>query len=442
MLDRDRVGQMPRLAAHHQRLLIMTMLADLLASVFDRRKVRPISARQGDKPLVELASDLVGGAGEAAELASAAAILSGYASLDDGGKLTFFRMMAVEMNIVPDKVRQALDAYEAAPSRVTYRDFASAAEPPRQELIRRLNRVPGATGSLVRMRADLLRLGKGEPDLEALDLDFRHLLSSWFNRGFLVLRPISWESPAHVLEKIIAYEAVHAIDSWEDLRRRLEPTDRRCFAFFHPAMPDEPLIFVEVALMRGIAQSIQTLLSGGRDVRPAEEADTAVFYSISNCQPGLAGISFGNSLIKQVAADLSQELPELRTFVTLSPLPGFAKWLAENGIDAEATDGALLCALGAHYLVHAKDRSGMPVDPVARFHLGNGAIVHQVHADADTSAKGKGQSAGLMVNYLYDLGRVSQNHELFAEKGEIAQSPEIRARLSAAEKVLQTGKTA
>lgn len=420
----------------------MTMLADLLASVFDRGKVRPISSRQGEKSLAELARDLVGSAGEASGLASASAILSGYASLGDAGKLAFFRMLAVEMNISADKVRHALDAYEAAPSQVTYRDFAAAAEPPRQELIRRLNRVPGATGSLVHMRADLLRLGKGEPGLEALDLDFRHLFASWFNRGFLVLRPISWESPAHVLEKIIAYEAVHAIDSWDDLRRRLEPADRRCFAFFHPAMPDEPLIFVEVALMQGIAQSIQTLLSEGRDVRRAEEADTAVFYSISNCQPGLAGISFGNSLIKQVAADLSQELPELRTFVTLSPLPGFAKWLAETAIDASTADGTLLCACAAHYLVHVKDRGGMPVDPVARFHLGNGAIVHQVHADADTSAKGKRQSAGVMVNYLYDLGRVAQNHELFVTKGEIARSLQIRALCAAAEKALQPGKKA
>jgi len=419
----------------------MTMLADLLASVFDRRRVRPVSARQSGGTLAELAHELVGGAGEASGLATAAAILSGYAALDDAGKGAFFRMLAVEMNIDPDKVREALDIYETTPSKDTYRDFATAAEPPRQELIRRLNRVPGATGALVRMRADLLRLGRGEPDLEALDLDFRHLLASWFNRGFLVLRPISWESPAHVLEKIIAYEAVHAIDSWDDLRRRLEPADRRCFAFFHPAMPDEPLIFVEVALMRGIAQSIQTLLAEDREVRPAEEADTAVFYSISNCQPGLAGISFGSSLIKQVAADLSLELPDLRTFVTLSPLPGFAAWLAETAPDISAADGQLLCALGAHYLVHAKGRNGMPIDPVARFHLGNGAIVHQVHADADTSAKGWGQSAGLMVNYLYDLGRVAQNHERFAATGEIAMSPQIRTLCALAEKTIQPGKT-
>jgi malonyl-CoA decarboxylase len=323
------------------------MLAALRATVFDRRKVRPVPARPDGKALSELACELFGGADEASGLDSAAAILSGYASLDDAGRLAFFRMMAVEMNISPDKVRQALDAYEALPSKITRRDCETAAEPPRQELIRRLKRVPGATGGVV-----------------------------------------------------------------------------------------------EVALMRGIARSIQALLAEGREVRPAEEADTAVFYSISNCQPGLAGISFGNSLIKQVAADLSHELPELRTFVTLSPLPGFAKWLAENGIDAGAADGALLCALGAHYLVHAKYRSGMPVDPVARFHLGNGAIVHQVHAWADTSAKGKDQSAGVMVSYLYDLDCVAQNHERFATKGEIALSSQVRALCAVAEKALQPAKKA
>lgn len=420
----------------------MTMLASLLASVFDRRRLRQVPARQSEKSLAELALGLVREAGEGSGLTSAAAILSGYALLDDVGKLSFFRMLAVEMNISPDKVRQALAAYETTPSKDTYREFATAAEPPRQELIRRLNRVPGATGALVRMRADLLRLGKGEPDLEALDLDFRHLLASWFNRGFLVLRPISWESPAHVLEKIIAYEAVHAIDSWDDLRRRLEPTDRRCFAFFHPAMPDEPLIFVEVALMQGIANSIQALLAENRVVKPAEEADTAVFYSISNCQPGLAGISFGNSLIKQVAADLSLELPQLRTFVTLSPMPGFSRWLAEIGLDESGTDRHALSSLGAHYLVHVKERNGMPIDPVARFHLGNGAIVHQVHVDADTSAKGRRQSAGLMVNYLYDLGKVAQNHERFVAKNEIALSPQIHALCALATNTLQLRKTA
>jgi malonyl-CoA decarboxylase len=311
----------------------------------------------------------------------------------------------------------------------------AVSEPPRQELIRRLNQVPGATKALVAMRADLLRLGRGDDALEALDLDFRHLFASWFNRGFLVLRPINWQSPAHILEKIIAYEAVHAIDSWEDLRLRLEPSDRRCFAFFHPAMPDEPLIFVEVALTKGVPGSIQALLAADRDLIEDEKADTAVFYSISNCQEGLASISFGNSLIKQVAADLSLELPKLSTFVTLSPIPGLARWLAAEGHDAGVLEADQLLAFAAHYLVEAKRGDGLPLDPVARFHLGNGALVHKVHGRADLSEKGLGQSHGVMVNYLYDLKRVSQNHERFATSHDVAASAEIRSQSAAALKI-------
>ena len=276
------------------------------------------------------------------------------------------------------------------------------------------------------MRADLLRLGEKEPELQALDLDFRHLFASWFNRGFLVLRPINWESPAHILEKIIAYEAVHAIDSWDDLRRRLEPADRRCFAFFHPSMPDEPLIFVEVALNKGIPRSVQALLAEDRAAMPAEEADTAVFYSISNCQAGLASISFGNSLIKQVASDLSAELSGLNTFVTLSPIPGLAKWLKQVGLTWDTNEPENMQALAAHYLLNAKSRDGLPFDPVARFHLGNGAIVHAVHADADISDKGRVQSGSTMVNYLYDLSRVAQNHENFATTREVVATSEVR----------------
>ena len=337
------------------------------------------------------------------------------------------------MDIDPQQVRDTLQAYEAEPGKASYRAYMSAAEPPRQELIRRLNMLPGATGRLVQMRADLLRLGKGDPALAALDLDFRHLFASWFNRGFLVLRRISWESPAHILEKIIAYEAVHAIDSWDDLRRRLEPADRRCFAFFHPAIPDEPLIFVEIALTRGVAGSVQALLSEERDAIPAEAADTAVFYSISNCQAGLANISFGNSLIKQVAADLSLELPGLKTFVTLSPIPGLMGWLAKERAEGDLSDDQLR-ALAARYLVAAKRPDDRPLDPVARFHLGNGALVHKVHAQADLSDKGLRQSGGVMVNYLYDLAKVSQNHERYAATHAVAVSSEIRSLAATAEK--------
>lgn len=405
----------------------MTILADILSTVFERRHRALPSNGRDERSVEQLCKALVGSTGEISGVAVAGRILDRYEALDDEGKLAFFRHVAKKLNIDPDRVSAALLAYGAAATRTTYAEFMSAAEPPRQELIRRLNQAPGATERLVRMRADLLRLNAKEPALQALDLDFRHLFSSWFNRGFLVLRPISWESPAHILEKIIAYEAVHAIDSWDDLRRRLEPSDRRCFAFFHPAMPDEPLIFVEVALTVGIPGSVQQLLAEDRAPLSSDKADTAVFYSISNCQAGLAGVSFGNSLIKQVASDLSVQLPGIKTFVTLSPIPGLGKWLNANNLSVSPGDSERVRHLAARYLLTAKRGDGMVLDPVERFHLGNGAIVHQVHAGADTSPKGQAQSAGAMVNYLYDLSKVTQNHERFANDLEIAASTEMRA---------------
>ena len=402
-------------------------LSDLLSTVFARRYRRRMPLQSDRRSLSALADDLVGTRGEISGLAIAVDILSRFEIMDDAQKLEFFHYLATAMNIDPASVRRTLEAYEKTPSKASYRAFASAAEPARQEMVRRLNRVPGATGALVRMRADLLRIGRGVPDLEVLDLDFRHLFSSWFNRGFLVLRPINWESPAHILEKIIAYEAVHAIDSWDDLRRRLEPTDRRCFAFFHPSMPDEPLIFVEVALNKGIPASVQRLLAQDRKARPEAEADTAVFYSISNCQPGLASISFGNSLIKQVASDLAAELTGLTTFVTLSPIPSLTKWLALENHAWDSEQPRQMKALAADYLLNAKAQDGLPADPVARFHLGNGAIIHAVHADADISENGRSQSGGAMVNYLYDLRDVSQNHEAFVSTKDVAATPDVQA---------------
>jgi len=376
----------------------VTMLADLLSTVFERRMGMIGPATADARSTTDLAEALVGSDGEISGQQLARLILE-----------------------------------------QTYQGFAQAAEPKRQELIRRLNSVPQATGELVSMRADLLKLTKSDAALAALDFDFQHLFSSWFNRGFLVLRPITWESPAHVLDKIIAYEAVHAIDSWDDLRRRLAPEDRRCFAFFHPAMADEPLIFVEVALTKGIPNSVQDLLSEERDSIIASEADTAVFYSISNCQAGLANISFGNSLIKQVAMDLSLALPGLKTYVTLSPIPGLNAWLAEHEIDPKAQDEPALRALAAHYLLEAKRQSGAPRDAVARFHLGNGAQIHKIHASADVSEKGMAQSSGVMVNYLYDLAKVSQNHERFAATGKISAASEIRSLSAAGKKLLAEG---
>ncbi len=406
-------------------------LADLLTTVFERRYRSKASDSVDGRPIEALVTDLIGATGEVSGVTMARQILSRYEAMTDAEKLDFFRYLATGLAVSAKDVRSALELYEQGQSKASYRSFLAAVEPPRQELIRRLNQVPDATRVLVGMREDLLRLSGGEDALQALDLDFRHLFASWFNRGFLVLRPISWESPARLLEKITVYEAVHAIDSWDDLRRRLEPADRRCFAFLHPVMPDEPLIFVEVALTKGVPGSVQALLAENREMIEAETADTAVFYSISNCQAGLAGISFGNSLIKQVAADLALELPGLKTFVTLSPIPGLTRWLAAEGIDYDPADNDTMRGLAARYLMTAKRRDGLPLDPVARFHLGNGALVHQVHAGADLSDKGQEQSAGVMVNYLYDLEKVTQNHEGFASNRSIASSPEIRS-LSAA----------
>jgi malonyl-CoA decarboxylase len=323
------------------------------------------------------------------------------------------------------------------------------AEPRRQELIRRMNLAPRGTSQLVAMREDLLTAMKADPALAVADADFRHLFGSWFNRGFLTLQRIDWSTPAHILEKIIRYEAVHAITSWDDLRLRLEPADRRCFAFFHPALAGEPLIFVEVALTRDVPSSIAPLLSIARVPVAPERASTAVFYSISNCQRGLRGISFGNFLIKQVAEDLKRELPSLNTFVTLSPVPGLCRWFATLRSQNDMPDSALASALGeidppgwhrtpsrvlreslsraaVRYLFQAKDATGKPIDSVARFHLGNGARLERLNWMGDVSENGLAQSAGFMVNYLYDLAAVQHNHEAFANHGEIVASPEMR----------------
>jgi malonyl-CoA decarboxylase len=313
-----------------------------------------------------------------------------------------------------------------------------------------MNLAPRGTSQLVRMREDLLTAMKEDASLTLVDSDFRHLFASWFNRGFLSLQRIDWSTPAHILEKIIRYEAVHAISSWDDLRLRLEPPDRRCFAFFHPALSGEPLIFVEVALTQGVPSSIAPLLSSARVPLMPDRATTAVFYSISNCQRGLRGISFGNFLIKQVAEDLRRELPSLNTFVTLSPLPGFGRWLPTiRGENDGSIDAGLVTALAeldrsdwhrapsrtlrealsraaVRYLFEEKDSSGKPIDSVARFHLGNGARLERLNWMGDVSQNGLAQGAGFMVNYLYDLAAVERNHEVFANHGEIVAGPDMQ----------------
>lgn len=402
----------------------MSMMMELLSSVFERR-YRPISKDEMDnRSISTLLDKLIQATGEDSKVLLATQVLDRFELMDDQEKCDFFIHLSTTMDIEPDKIEKALAIFREQPSRKNYQNYLDAVDPNRQEIIRRLNQVSGATEKLVNMRADLLKFLPQSDSLSLLDLDFRHLFSSWFNRGFLVLRPINWETPANILEKIIAYEAVHAIDSWDDLRLRMQPEDRCCFAFFHLSMPDEPLIFVEVALTQGIANSVQDVLSDAREVVSANEADTAVFYSISNCQQGLSSISFGNSLIKQVVAELAETFPNLKNFVTLSPIPGLMNWVKAVGLEQQV-DLDDMRPLAAHYLMNAKISNGKPVDPVARFHLNNGAKIHGIHNEADTSAKGIEQSGKAMVNYLYDLKTVSANHEKFAAEGRIFAAQEV-----------------
>ena len=404
----------------------MIFFADILSSLFDRKLGLANRVEDDNKPIDDLCQALLSSRGDVSGMSLAQLILDRYADLDDDDKLAWFLLLANDMDVPAEVAIAAIKAYQDAPSAKNYEVMTAAVEPARLQLIRRLNQTHDATAKLVAMREDLIRFLPEHTDLGKLNVDFKHLFASWFNRGFLVLRPINWSSPAHILEKIITYESVHEIENWDDLRRRLQPDDRRCFAFFHPAMPDEPLIFVEVALTKGTPNSIQSVLLENRDAMAAEKADTAAFYSISNCQAGLAGISFGNSLIKTVVQHLLRELPQICNFVTLSPIPGLVKWLRETGnFDADATAETHM-QLAAHYLLNVKHHRGQPHDPVARFHLNNGALVGAVHANADKSKNGMAQSCGVMVNYRYDLSRISENHEAFANQQTVIAEKSVK----------------
>lgn len=412
-------------------------LTDILSTLFERGA----SALRTDdgRDIFELCRALLSEEGDVSGQKIAAGVLSQYRDLSAEEKTQFFNFLNDELDIDATALAPLALHYASAPTTDLFTRLSHAAEPKRQELLRRLNQPPGATAELVSMRTELLRQMKVNPDLARTDFDFAHLLRSWFNRGFLVLKQINWDTPARILDKIVAYEAVHQINDWDDLRRRLYPPDRRCFAFFHPSMPDEPLIFVEVALTESIPSSIDAVLQEDRSPLAAEDARVAVFYSISNCQRGLAGISFGNLLIKQVVAELALEFPHLSEFVTLSPIPGFMNWLkskpdddspAEAIIQGTATDEDIRI-MAARYLVLARREDNSPIDPVARFHLGNGAEVHDVHANADLSENGQRQSSGAMVNYRYDLTKTESNHESFARNAEIATSKVVRALTTA-----------
>jgi malonyl-CoA decarboxylase len=414
---------------------------------------------------------LAGRGGEASARGNAAQLGRDYLDLNEDGRLRFFQLLAEEYGVDRDGLNQAMDAVRAADSSPAA--YARAVEKlrqclqsPRTHLFRQFNSLSNGIKFLVDMRADLRSQLGGHPELRPVDAELRSLLSAWFDAGFLELRHVTWAAPADLLEKLIAYEAVHEITSWTDLKNRLE-SDRRCYAFFHPNMPDEPLIFVEVALVDGMAGNVQALLDEAAPTGNPEDANTAIFYSISNAQRGLSGVSFGDFLIKQVVDDLLHELPNLKTFATLSPIPGFREWLDSRFVagaellnhDQEAQLAALagdtggtaplqalldrphwhqdeditsvlqpiLQHLAAGYLLYQRrEGAGTALDPVAHFHLSNGAQVERINWLADSSERGLGQSAGMMVNYLYALDQIEDNHEAYVTGGEIPASSAVR----------------
>lgn len=358
---------------------------------------------------------------ETAELSLAEQFVKRFASLDETGVDTFLAFLLDELGPNATSVERAIAEYQATPGAPQLADLADVLESPRLTLFRRVNHSPNGISCLLDVRSALRDRRTSNPELRPVERDLTHLLSSWFNRGFLELRRLDWTTPAHILEKLIEYEAVHEIQGWSDLQRRLAP-DRRAFGFFHPSLPNEPIIFVQVALTAGMASSIQALL----DSEPApldDETNSAIFYSITNCQRGLAGISFGNFLIKQVTNILRAELPELETFATLSPIPGFASWL-DSGIDT--TDQAALEAACAQYLLCAR-RGDLPLDPVARFHLRNGARVERLNWRGDTSEKGQRESHSMLVNYLYSDQDLEANHDALVLDGVVVAAPDIIA---------------
>ena len=428
-------------------------LGELWHSVADRG--RELVARRRDaremRSIASLCRDLVSEHGEASGVALAREVVEHFAAMDEDQRLAFFKLLAEEYGPDPEEIGRAAAAYLDRRDAESLRQLARAVESPLEELVRRINLAPDGTAAIVAMRASLLALLRRHPALAQVDASLRHVLRSWFNRGFLELRRIDWNTPAALLEKLIEHEAVHEIRGWPDMRRRLED-DRLCFAFFHPALGDEPLIFVEVALVDELAGSIEELLALDGERGDAERANTAIFYSINNCQDGLRGISFGYFLIKQVVLDLMRERPRLKTFATLSPIPGFRGWLdallkaGEEELAAEEAEAVAALAkagwhrdaetaealrepllrLCARYLLHAKLGSE-PLDRVARFHLGNGARVERLNWLADLSKKGLKQSAGIMANYAYVPSRIEGNHEAYVKRGTVAASAPVRA---------------
>ncbi len=402
------------------------------------RQPPSLAAARAADDLISLCDSLLSERGEVSSARIASEAIAAYEQLTEQGRGAFFSKLVDQYAADPENVNRAIETYGADPTAARLHELHVATEPRRQELFRRLNTAAGGTRMLVQMRADLLRTMDEHPDRTAIDADLVHMFRSWFNRGFLILQRIDWRTSALILERLIQYEAVHQIQGWDDLRRRLEK-DRRCYAFFHPALPDEPLIFIEAALTQGIVGNVQPLLDPRAPITDPAEARCAIFYSITNCQLGLRGISFGNFLIKQVVEDLSGEFRRVRKFSTLSPIPGFRAWLSAHRefmsgelasqqidhvsslIDITSTLKDEILRLCAYYLLRAK-RKQAPLDSVARFHLANGARLARLNWLGDASAAGIASSLGVTVNYEYRIADVEANHEAYAKNFEVVAS--------------------
>ena len=411
----------------------MSLFQNILSSVMKgtRRlnRLRSKSFGQLHKNINKAVDSVMSTTGEVSSLVYSEHLLNLIEKLDDKSLYKFLNHLLSNYDIDTKKLTKDVKNYSSEKNDKNLQKIGISSEPQWIELFRRLNSTSNGTYRLVKLREKIRAMNK--PELKAFDSGLLKLFKYWFNPSFLVLEKIDWETPANILEKIIEYEAVHQINSWDDLRARLAPTDRQCFAFFHPLIPNDPLIFVEVALTTGLPESIQNIIKLEREEIDIEDANTAIFYSISNCHNGLLGISFGNFLIKKVASNLKRELPDLNQFMTLSPLPGFMKWMEEySPISCERCSekncgDEELMKNAVKYLTKSERNDGLPNDPVSRFHIGNGASLEKINLNADTSEKGMIQSFGVMANYLYDLKVVEENHENFFKNKAVPVSNKI-----------------
>ncbi len=423
--------------------LYMNQHQNFLNSVIQRLGIgRSNKKTINPENLINLCNQLVSKNGEATLFSLAKIILEDFEALSEEQKKSFFTQLLIQFSVDRPSLKNALKKLNYD-DEAQLRELHKIIEPKSQELLRRLNQAPNGMPSLLKMRESLLKYIKDSPELKPLDFDFVHLFKSWFNRGFLKLERIDWSTSAHVLEKIMEYEAVHDISDWQDLQNRVAAADRRLYAFFHPALPNEPLIFIEVALMNEVPESIMPILDTSVKAIDPYSANTAVFYSISNCQMALKGVSFGSFLIKQVVSEIQLEFNQIKQFVTLSPIPGLRKWVEEVNLsdnnelpeniishikscdDNSSPDSLSLVRLTYYYLTQVKNKNGHALNSVAHFHLGNGASIVDIHPNANDNQNALVDSWGVMVNYLYDLDLVAKNHEDYANQKPVAVSSKL-----------------